>query len=803
MSRSRIALVSAIPLLIACPVLAQGTSNGSIVCAVAGNQALPHSIPDGSGGAIIAWRDERGGVSDVYAQRVLATGVADPAWPANGLAVCTASDQQQSLVIVPSGANAAVIAWQDYRSGNWDIYAQRILFSGTADPSWPVNGRLVCSATGDQVLPTIASDGADGVVVAWMDCRSVSDCDIYAQHVLASGFVDSSWPVNGLAVCTATNPQSAPSIASDDAGGAIVAWHDPRGGGFDVYAMRVLGTGALDPSWPVNGRALCAVPFEQSSPLIVRDGSGGAIVAWFDRRNTSGSYGDIYALRVLSSGLIDPSWPVDGRALCVLNEEQFLGAIAEDGSGGAVVTWQDYRGGNWDIYAQRVLGSGDVAWQANGRAVCVAPYDQVSSSVTPDAAGGALIAWADFRNGSTSDIYAQHILASGDLATGWHLDGRAICSARNGQSTPAISGDGAGGAVVSWTDSRNTNPDLYAQRVTADGIVLFPDKEAPTIVSVKDVPNDQGGLVRVSWKASSLDPDPPYLIGSYWIWRSAPPRIAKTSGTFLSRNPSELVNGQSGFLVTGNGISEEYWELVGSQQAGHLASYSLVTATTSDSLNGSNPRTAFLVQAWAGSDWWFSNPDSGYSVDNLPPNKPSAFAWAQLGSGNSVLTWLANEERDLVGYVLHRGPSPDFEPSSGTLVATTDRTSYVDGLTDETYYRLAALDAHGNLSSYALAGPNIPTSTGPGRDVLALEAIRPNPLVERDLVIAFSLASSESAQLELWDIAGRRLLSREVGGSPGPHTVLLGSASVLKSGKYVVRLTQGERTLARGVTVLR
>jgi len=62
---------------------------------------------------------------------------------------------------------------------------------------------------------------------------------------------------------------------------------------------------------------------------------------------------------------VDPAWPADGRALCTAANDQLSPAIVLDGSGGAIVTWQDSRGTSPDIYAQRVdqhgnLGSADV-----------------------------------------------------------------------------------------------------------------------------------------------------------------------------------------------------------------------------------------------------------------------------------------------------------------------------------------------------------------------------------------------------------------------------------------------------------
>src|SRR5207245_1671589 len=134
--------------------------------------------------------------------------------------------------------------WYDYRNGNSDIYAQRVLASGAVDGGWAVGGGALCTAAGDQYSPTIVADGAGGAIVTWYDSRN-GNYDIYAQHVLASGAVDGAWPVNGRALCTATNGQYSPTIVTDGAGGAIVTWYDSRNGNYDIYAQRVLASGAV------------------------------------------------------------------------------------------------------------------------------------------------------------------------------------------------------------------------------------------------------------------------------------------------------------------------------------------------------------------------------------------------------------------------------------------------------------------------------------------------------------------------------------------------------------------------------
>ncbi|MDD4858378.1 MAG: hypothetical protein PHD74_09780, partial [Candidatus Krumholzibacteria bacterium] len=341
-------------------------ADGIVICAAASDQMVPHLIADGSGGAIITWEDYRGGSHDIYAQRVNASGVVQ--WTTDGVAICLAANSQESSGIVSDGSGGAIITWEDYRGGNYDIYAQRVNASGAVQ--WTANGAAVCTATNSQSHPAISSDGSGGAVVTWQDYRSGSSNDIYAQRLNASGAVQ--WTANGVAICTVAYDQTSPEIASDGSGGAIITWQDYRsGGGNDIYAQRVNTSGAVQ--WTAGGVAICAADDDQAIPEITSDGSGGAIIAWEDYR--SGSDNDIYAQLVNASGAVQ--WTADGVAVCAATDIQDNPALVSDGSGGAIITWQDYRGGSYpDIYAQEISVSGSAQWTADGDSVCTARYSQ-------------------------------------------------------------------------------------------------------------------------------------------------------------------------------------------------------------------------------------------------------------------------------------------------------------------------------------------------------------------------------------------------------------------------------------------
>ena len=444
------------------------------ICVAADDQIHPEMISDRAGGAIIAWTDRRNKLTtdfDIYAQRVLPSGVVHPSWPANGRAICTAGFSQTNLKVVEDGAEGAIVLWTDSRSGHglvqFDIYAHHVLADGSVDPAWPANGVAVCVADSTQFQILAASDGEGGALVCWTDLRTLANRDIYAAHILSTGTLDPSWPANGLAVCTAPGDQTGWSMVSDPSDAVIVVWDDSRSGASDIYAQRILPTGVVDPTWPVNGAPVNAYAGSQVTPDAAPDGAGGAFVAWVDNRGASA---DVYSAHLLATGVLDPSWPVNGRPLCTASGHQRHVAVTEAAPGEAIVVWTDQRWGSFsDIYAQRVTGPGG-AWPIDGTALCTAYNDQSLPSLASDELGGVIVAWQDHRV-SGSDIYALHLTATGEVDADWPLDGRALSTAVGSQQEAKIIADGSGGAIVTWYDGRPGGlvSDIYAQSVRPDG----------------------------------------------------------------------------------------------------------------------------------------------------------------------------------------------------------------------------------------------------------------------------------------------------------------------------------------------
>lgn len=457
---------------------AQWLVSGTPVATAVDYQMNPTLVPDGNRGAIIVWEDGRsgGGTFDLYAQRVDSSGVAT--WVSGGTPVCIAANSQLAPVAVPDGYGGAMVFWLDNRTGSWQIYGMEIDANGTL--LWTPNGLPICNAPGDRFSLGAISDGNPGIVIgsepgailAWGDGRNVANSsgyDIYVQHIDRTG--GAQWNTNGVLLCGAVGGQFSPQITTDGTGfgtspkGAFVVWEDYRQGvsiPSDIYVGRVSSGGVV--SWGTDGVPVCTAEGGQGSPQIAFVGAGRAVVTWTDSRPTD--YG-IYAQKIDNAGAVQ--WAANGIPVVATPASRANSRVVSDGLGGAFVVWNEGAGSTWDIHAQRLDTNGARLWGAEGKPVCAASGVQTLTQVIPDGAGGLIVLWKDSRDVGTTLAYVQRLDADGNPL--WNVDGIPVARNDADQENPRLTNSPNGGAIVAWQDWRGTFYDIYANRVFGSGTV--------------------------------------------------------------------------------------------------------------------------------------------------------------------------------------------------------------------------------------------------------------------------------------------------------------------------------------------
>ncbi len=480
--RMFVTLVLCCLLLVTSSTKASWQTDGNPVCDESGSQIDPQLVPDGQGGVLIVWSDTRFGNQDIFAQRLDAYG--NELWASDGVPVCTNASSQSGAEVVLSGLGGAIIAWTDRRNSATtanDIYIQKLDPNGA--PQWTINGVQITNAVYDQSGPGgMVPDGEGGAILAWTDLRGVANLDIYAQRVNFLG--SPMWTANGVLVVDTPQNIADLHVMANGTGRAIVSWKDFRDADGEIYVQSLAPNGTMD--WASNGVAVSSGAWMQGSVYhtITTDGDGGVIAVWRDGRAVDPG---VYAGRVRDVGV--RAWPADVPMTVLPALGNPVPWIVPDGQGGAITSWADYRDSKINIYAQRVDSTGSVQWPTNGVVVVDTTGTQAFHVMTPEGSGGAILVWQDGR-GVDDDIYAQHLDAFGMRQ--WGTQGIPVCTATGGQGMIAATAPGTGsGAIAVWWDNRSGDGgDIYVGEV---GLVVVGIEERTPVFGalelISNVPN--------------------------------------------------------------------------------------------------------------------------------------------------------------------------------------------------------------------------------------------------------------------------------------------------------------------------
>jgi hypothetical protein len=742
-------------------------------------QYYPSIAASSSGAFVVTWQDNRGDDSDIYAQRFASDGTAlgsnflvndDPA-----------GENQDDASIAADASGNFVIAWEDRRDGDANIYAQRYAADGTAQGS---NFRVDDDpGTDRQYYPSVAYDGLGDFAITWKDFRGLDA--IYAQRYAGDGTPQG---VNfEVTEDIGTTSPNNPSISKDATGKFVITWHAFLNSHLNIYAQRFDSDGT-----PLGGNFLVNDdPGEvyQQNPSVSLDSNGNFVIAWHDSRNI---VYDIYA-QLYSS---------DGSALgsnFIVNQDpgsahQSLPSIALVGSGDFVIAWEDERDGFDDIYAQRCSGDGTALgtnFLVNDNSI---PSRQSYPSVSGDTNGNFVVAWQDQRNSGSLDIYAQRYDSDGNpLGINWLVNDD---GGGTSQYYPSVAMNSSGRFVVTWHDNRNGDNDIYAQRYDTDGSPL----------GVNFMVNDDGGSENQEEPAVAIADDGGFVIawedrrdGGRDIFmqrfsadgtpQGANTKVNDDMGTSSKNSPDVSIDGDGNFVIA--------WE---DNRSGMGDIYAQRYAA-----NGSPLGMNFLV-----------NDDVAEVYQGVP-------SVAAEPGGNFVIAWYddRNEENNYDVYA-QRYDSDGVAIGSNFLIAETEESIQWEPdvkLWNERIYSAwsdtrvggTGYDIWANVRDWE--GPaGVGNETAPSMPFAArLGQNYPNPF-NPSTTLSFEIPGIEGEQnhtsLKIYDLRGRCVRTLvDSGLPPGSHSVHWDgrndAGERVSSGIYLYSLQVGDEAFARKMTLVK
>ncbi|MCF7793338.1 MAG: T9SS type A sorting domain-containing protein [Candidatus Cloacimonetes bacterium] len=384
----------------------------------------------------------------------------------NSLPVRQGVNIEWSRASEPMNDGSVVYVWSDTRYGDRDLWAQRVDSSGNL--LWGSDGKLVNGEINRQEDPVVIGVGNGEVIIAWVDFRYSDAGDIFAQKLDTNGNL--MWDSEAVELCSADDIQISLNIVEDTNGGAYIIWLDSRNpGGVDIYGTHVDTNGNIVAGWDADGNAIAVEDGDQNYHTFWEDGTGGAILAWQDTRIADDA--NIYVQRIDSGGSL--LWNAGGNLLVGATGIQEKPKMSPDGTGSFIFSWRDKRSDNFgDIYAQRVNLDGNLLW-TNDVEVYVGNGVQRNVRLTSSSDTGVIAVWEDGRNevgAEFKDIFIQKIDVDGNLL--WNSSGEVVVEALNDQINPRLTSDGNGGAWIVWEDGRTENHpfgDVFLQHFDSTG----------------------------------------------------------------------------------------------------------------------------------------------------------------------------------------------------------------------------------------------------------------------------------------------------------------------------------------------
>jgi hypothetical protein len=355
---------------------------------------------DSSGNALLAFRDDRPGGTQITAAKIDETGA--HVWGAGGIQLTATASFVANPEIAGTTDGHAVVAWiQDA-----DVRVQRLDSTGTATWSPDV---VLTPATGSYSTADLAATDAGTVILSLVHGTGGFSAPRYlrAQKFNAAG--SPLWGATPLAVYDGGSLQigNYPDFVTDGAGGAVFAWYSASPA-LESFAQHIDSGGTEQ--FPHNGVSVSTNAAQlRVSPAVAFDPvTGSTWVACVESNSTQSLWG-VTAQRYDASG--NRQMGATGLVLVPLGAASTAHVTATALGSNLLATWVSSPAFSQDVALGAVVEPGAAVTPVS---LATTPSTKYRFSAAATSFGYAAIAWRDER-GADPDIYIQNVLPSGAL----------------------------------------------------------------------------------------------------------------------------------------------------------------------------------------------------------------------------------------------------------------------------------------------------------------------------------------------------------------------------------------------------
>ena len=290
-----------------------------------------------------------------------------------------------------------------------------------------------------------------------------------------------NWKINSD---LGADSQTEVAVDIDSGDNLFLVWLDDRDGPERLYAQKYKynpDTGLHEKQWANDLRITTAN--NKKNPRIAVFGTTNFYIVGADNRNGNK---DIF-LEKYNSADGSEVWNGVKVNIDASNSDQIKADLAVDSSGNIYIVWMDGRNGNWDIYAQKYDPGGNSLWPAADLKINsdAGIADQENPRVAVDDEDNFYVVWEDKINGDDNkDIFLAKFDGDGNtLFAGKKVN---TDSSILDQYEPSIAFDGADYLYLCWSDKRNSQPDIYAQKYNKTGARVMDGKWGSGDIIIND-----------------------------------------------------------------------------------------------------------------------------------------------------------------------------------------------------------------------------------------------------------------------------------------------------------------------------
>lgn len=412
----------------------------------------------------------------------------------NGTVISAQPNVQEGLKIVNSGPGEAVLVWQDERNrGEIDLFGQKMSLGANNELILNWNGNedsQVCDTPGEQVQPRLVPDGQGGVVLTWIDLTD--DYNMFIQHIDPDG--TPLWNgMTGLVISDREGWQEGNLVRMMGDDRTVVVYSDKRQGSLGLfYQIFDMEDGSIIPGMIDDGTEIIfGIDYDAKMPKVASLNIGEyAIFGWLDSRFAP--FGKHIFLQKVDYNTGNILWEENGISITPGFSDNIHGqgtvnmdSIRFDWDADHTIyaVWEDNR----EIYYNRIAAQkidpsdGSVLWGGTGVLLAdeASENDQKHPFILSDGNGGATYAFLRIDDDYYQQIRMQAIDSDGNLKTSWNNDeipGISLTSdAADHDIEDFVRLEDGSTVIVYYKLSNQTGKDLYAQRISTDGELLWDD----------------------------------------------------------------------------------------------------------------------------------------------------------------------------------------------------------------------------------------------------------------------------------------------------------------------------------------